>query len=452
MKAVRFHEYGGRDKLVVESVPDPVAGPGEVVVKVGACALNHLDVDFREGISRFPLELAADHGTRARRHDRERRAGRLGGVEGRRPRRAVPDGHRSRITSCRAPGRENLSPSSFIGASMPGGYAEYAAIPERHLVRTPDSMTDVEAAAFQIAFGTSYHMLFTRGELKMGETVLINSVGSGIGAAAVQLAHLAGAFVIGNASSDEKLAKARELGMHEGINHATHDVPTEVMRITNDRGVDLVYEHVGGKLFQAGLDSLTRDGRLVTCGAHSGEVVDLDIIVLFRNQTRIIGSFTFTSAEYEEVLRLAGLGLLKPQVHSTYSLDDAAEAFEVMEARAALRQDRDHAVSEPTASQTLATWVTDLRYSDIDAPTVAYAKELLLDHLGCAARGGTVDTADAVARMLADDRRRRGHGAHRGRRARRRCGRSGRPSRTACTRTRSSSTTRTARARCIPRS
>ena len=231
-------------------------------------------------------------------------------------------------------GRENLSPSSFIGSSVPGGYAEYAAIPERHLVRTPDSMTDVEAAAFQIAFGTAYHMLFTRGELKMGETVLINSVGSGIGSAAVQLAHLAGAYVIGNASSDEKLAKARELGMHEGINHATHDVPTEVMRITNGRGVDLVYEHVGGKLFQAGLDSLTRDGRLVTCGAHSGEVVDLDIIVLFRNQTRIIGSFTFTSAEYEEVLRLAGLGLLKPQVHATYSLDDAAEAFEVMEARA----------------------------------------------------------------------------------------------------------------------
>jgi NADPH:quinone reductase-like Zn-dependent oxidoreductase len=194
-------------------------------------------------------------------------------------------------------------------------------------------MTDVEAAAFQIAFGTAYHMLLTRGELKMGETVLINSVGSGIGSAAVQLAHLAGAYVIGNASSDEKLTKARELGMHEGINHATQDVPTEVMRITGGRGVDLVYEHVGGKLFQAGLDSLTRDGRLVTCGAHSGEVVELDIIVLFRNQTRIIGSFTFTSAEYEEVLRLAGLGLLKPQVHATYSLDDAAEAFELMEAR-----------------------------------------------------------------------------------------------------------------------
>ena len=332
MKAVRVHEFGGRDKLVVESVPDPVAGPGEVLVKVGACALNHLDVDFREGISRFPLELPLIMGLEL--------AGTIVSVgpgvseEWKVGDRVAPylmgtdPAHLMSRT-----GRENLSPSSFIGSSVPGGYAEYAAIPERHLVRTPDSMTDVEAAAFQIAFGTSYHMLFTRGELKMGETVLINSVGSGIGAAAVQLAALAGAYVIGNASSDEKLAKARELGMHEGINHATHDVPTEVMRITNGRGVDLVYEHVGGKLFQAGLDSLTRDGRLVTCGAHSGEVVDLDIIVLFRNQTRIIGSFTYTSAEYEEVLRLAGLRLLEPQVHSTFALADIAQAFEVMEAR-----------------------------------------------------------------------------------------------------------------------
>ena len=332
VKALRFHQYGGRDELIVESVPDPVAGPGEVVVKVGACALNHLDVDLREGVSRFPLSLphtmglevagtitSCGAGVSEEWREGDRVAPYLMGTD--------PQHLMSRT------GRENLSPSGFIGATIPGGFAEYVVIPERHLVRTPDAMTDVEAAAFQIGFSTSYHMLFTRGELKMGETVLINSVGSGIGAAAVQLARLAGAFVIGNASSEEKLAKARELGMHEGINHATHDVATEVRRITADRGVDLVYEHVGGKLFQSGLDSLTRDGRLVTCGAHAGEVVELDIIPLFRNQTRIIGSFAFTSAEYEEVLRLAGLGLLKPQVHSTYSLDDAVKAFEVMEAR-----------------------------------------------------------------------------------------------------------------------
>ena len=115
MKALRFHEYGGRDKLVVESVPDPVAGPGEVVVKVGACALNHLDVDFREGISRFPLELPLIMGLELAGTIVSRRAGRLGGVEGGRPRRAVPDGHGSRSMLMSRTGRENLSPPGFIG-------------------------------------------------------------------------------------------------------------------------------------------------------------------------------------------------------------------------------------------------------------------------------------------------------------------------------------------------
>ena len=109
-------------------------------------------------------------------------------------------------------------------------------------------------------------MLFTRGELRAGETVLINSVGSGIGSAAVQLAKLAGAFVIGNASSDDKLARAKEFGLDVGINHATQDVVAEVMAATDGHGVDLVFEHVGGELFQKGLDSLAKDGRLVICG------------------------------------------------------------------------------------------------------------------------------------------------------------------------------------------
>ena len=136
-------------------------------------------------------------------------------------------------------------------------------------------------------------MLFTRGRLAPAERVLINSVGSGIGSAAVQLAHLAGAFVIGNASSDQKLARASELGMDVGINHATQDVVEEVMRATDGRGVDLVFEHVGGELFQKGLDSLAKDGRLVICGGHSGEVVPFDIIPFFRGQKQIIGSFVY---------------------------------------------------------------------------------------------------------------------------------------------------------------
>src|SRR5581483_604161 len=187
--------------------------------------------------------------------------------------------------------------------------------------------------ATQIAFGTAWHMLFTRGRLGPGERVMINSVGSGIGSAAVQLAHLAGAYVIGNASSDAKLARASELGMDVGINHATQDVVEEVMRATDGRGVDLVFEHVGGELFQKGLDSLAKDGRLVICGGHSGEVVPFDIIPFFRGQKQIIGSFVYDRWEIERVLDYAARGLIEPLVHRTFPLEEAKEAMEMMERR-----------------------------------------------------------------------------------------------------------------------
>src|SRR6476646_4856184 len=176
-------------------------------------------------------------------------------------------------------------------------------------------------------------MLFTRGNLRAGETVMINSVGSGIGSAAVQLARIAGAFVIGNASSDEKLDRARELGMDEGINHRTDDVVARVMELTDGFGVDLVYEHCGGELFQKGLDSMAKDGRMVICGGHSGEVVPFDIIPFFRGQKSVIGSFTYTREEVEKCLELARQGKITPLVYKTFPLEEAREAMATMERR-----------------------------------------------------------------------------------------------------------------------
>src|SRR3989441_10788088 len=154
---------------------------------------------------------------------------------------------------------------------------------------------------------------------------MINSVGSGIGSAAVQLARLAGAVVIGNASSDEKLARASELGMDHGINHATQDVVAEVMRLTGDRGVDLVFEHVGGELFQKGLDSLCKDGRLVICGGHAGEVVPFDIIPFFRMQRQVIGSFVYNRTQGQSGLELASDGRVTPLVHAAVAPAEARE-------------------------------------------------------------------------------------------------------------------------------
>jgi NADPH:quinone reductase-like Zn-dependent oxidoreductase len=332
VKAVVFEEFGGPDVLRVEERPDPEPGPGEVAIDILASALNHLDVDVREGVSRFPVELPFVPGVEVVGRITALGEGVTGWEVGERvmPYLMATCGE---CVYCRT-ARESLClDAGFISFSTSGGYAEKLACPVRHLIRVPDSLSDEAAAAMQIAFGTAWHMLFTRGRLAPAEWVMINAVGSGIGSAAVQLAHLAGAFVIGNASSDQKLARATELGMDVGINHTTQDVVEEVMRVTGGRGVELVFEHVGGELFQKGLDSLAKDGRLVICGGHSGEVVPFDIIPFFRGQKQIIGSFVYDRWEIEKVLELAGRGLIEPLVYKVFPLDEAREAMEVMERR-----------------------------------------------------------------------------------------------------------------------
>lgn len=331
MRAARFHEYGGIDKIVIDEVPDPTPAANEVKIAVKACALNHLDVDFREGISRFPAELPVIFGLELAGEIVEVGADVQGWSAGDRvaPYLMGIDmlNHYART------GRENLAAIDFIGVTRPGGFADFCCIPESHLVRIPDGVSYDDAAATQIAFGTAFHMLFTRGRLAIGETVLINSVGSGIGSAAVQLAAMAGATIIGTSSGDDKLAAAAKMGMHHGINYTKQDVVEEVMRITDGAGAHLTYEHVGGDLFAAGLNSLGKDGRLVTCGGHSGEVVPLDIIPLFRMQWQIIGSFTYTKGEYETVMRMVADGRLKPLVDTKVPLEEVRAAYERMESR-----------------------------------------------------------------------------------------------------------------------
>ena len=332
MRAVRFHEFGSADVLRLEEVDDPRPEPGEVVLDVAACALNHLDVDVREGVSRFPVEPPFIPGIEV-----VGRIAELGPlVEGWEVGDRVMPYLMATCGRCRfcRTGRESLCLTpGFVSFSTSGGYAEKLACPASQLIRVPDDLSDEAAAALQVAFATAWHMLFDRGKLQAGETVLVNAVGSGVGSAAVQLAHLAGAYVIGNASSDEKLARAAELGMNAGINYTREDVAEEVMRLTEGRGVDLVYEHVGGELFQKGLDALGKDGRMVICGGHSGEVVPFDIIPFFRNQKSVIGSFVYTRHEVEICLELARQGRITPLVYRTFPLEEARAAMQTMERR-----------------------------------------------------------------------------------------------------------------------
>jgi NADPH:quinone reductase-like Zn-dependent oxidoreductase len=310
-----MHEFGGREELVVDEIPDPEPGPGEVRIKVDVCALNHVDVDIREGISRFEIALPHILGLEV--------VGRVDSLG------TGADGFEvgDRVMPYL------LGGDRFIGVSGPGGFADYVLAPTKQLVPVPESISDEQAGALQVAFGTAWHMLFGRGGLRIGETVLINSVSSGIGSAAVQLAHLAGAFVIGTSSSQEKLERALGAGADAGIDYTTEDVPGRVMELTEGRGVDLVFEHVGGELFQKAIESLAQNGRMVTCGAHGGEVVPFDIIPFFRAQHTIIGSFVYEREELEKVLEFAARGLLQPLVAETFALNDARAAFELLESR-----------------------------------------------------------------------------------------------------------------------
>lgn len=333
MKAVRFHEFGGPDVLQYETVEDPVAGPGEVVVRVRGVGLNHLDVDIREGVSRFPVPLPHTVGYEA--------AGEVealgDGVTGWEPGDRVLVYFWSPCKNCRFcnTGHPALCKNGrFTSIDSPGAFAEKMVVPVETLITLPDAIDFRIGAGTYVAFGTAWHMLFTRGRLKAGESVLINSIGSGIGSAAVQLANLAGAeMIVGTSSEDHKLDRASEYGMDLGINYRKQDIAEQVLEATDGRGVDLVFEHVGGDLFEAGVKSLTKSGRLVTCGAHGGEVVPFDLIKVGRAEKEIIGSFAYTKEEIDLCLRLVAAGRLTPIVHKAFPLEDARDAMEMMERR-----------------------------------------------------------------------------------------------------------------------
>jgi NADPH:quinone reductase-like Zn-dependent oxidoreductase len=329
MKAVRFHQHGPPGVLRYEDVPDPVAGPGEVLVRVRACALNHLDIWERRGLPRieFPMPhisgsdvagdvVAAPAGTFA--------AGQRVMVQ--------PGMSCGRCEQCLS-GRDNECARYEVLGYMtyPGGYAELVKVPAQNILPIPDAIDYAEAAAFPLTFLTAWHMLMTRAQLQRGEDVLVLAAGSGVGQAAVQIAALFGARVFATAGSSEKLERARALGASAVIDHYRQDIADEIRRLTNKRGVDVVIEHVGEATWPKCLRAMARGGRLVTCGATSGYNGGIDLRVLFARQLTLMGSYMGTKGELVRVARLFFKGELKPVVDRTYPLADAAAAQQRME-------------------------------------------------------------------------------------------------------------------------
>ena len=330
MKAVRFHEHGGPDVLRYEEAPEPELEAGEALVRVRACALNHLDLWERRGLERVTFQMPHISGSDVA---GEVVASTTGDVPAGRRVMLQPGISCGRCMACLS-GRDNECPQyEVLGyRTHPGGYAEFVKVPVQNLISIPGHIDFVQAAAFPLTFITAWHMLMTRAGLKRGDDVLVLAAGSGVGQAAIQIAFLHGARVFATAGSDEKLERARSLGAFEAINHHTQDIAEEIKRLTDRRGVDIVIEHVGDATWAKSVRSLARGGRLVTCGATTGWNGALDLRALFAKQLDIMGSYMGTKAELLRAARFFFGGQLRPVVDTTSPLVDAAVAQRRLEA------------------------------------------------------------------------------------------------------------------------
>lgn len=328
MKAVRFHQHGGVDVLRYEDAPDPAPGPGEALVRVRACALNHLDLWERRGLERVRIPLPHISGADV--------AGDVvepgtSGIAAGTPVMLQPGVSCGRCREC-LDGRDNeCSSYSVLGYMNDGGYAELVKVPAINLIPLPPGVDPIEAAAFPLTFLTAWHMLLARAGLRHGESVLVLAAGSGVGQAAIQIARLHGARVIATAGSEEKLARARELGAELAVNHHTDDVPRRAREFTSGRGVDVVVEHVGQATWERSVKCLARAGRLVTCGATTGAQAAIDLRFLFGRQLSLLGSYMGTKGELLRAVPLFLAGRLRPAIDRVFPLAEAAAAQERLE-------------------------------------------------------------------------------------------------------------------------
>ena len=327
MKAIRFHQHGGPEVLKYEDVPDPVLRKDQVLVRVKAVALNHLDLFVRQGVPGVPLpqipgsDIAGDiaevgeyitdlkPGTRVL---------------------LAPMSFCGICEKC-VSGQQNFCPQfSVLGYRVTGGDAEYIAIPRINVLPFPEELTYDEAAAAPLVFVTAWHMLVGRAKIQPGQTVLILGASSGVGSIAIQIAKLFNCRVIATAGSESKLDGARELGADCTIDHYKQKISEEVKKITAKQGVDVVFEHVVQATWLESVRSLKPGGTLVTCGATSGFEGSIDLRVLFARQLSLLGSFMGNMGEFHEVMKHLFAGRLKPVVDKSFPLRDAAAAHEYL--------------------------------------------------------------------------------------------------------------------------
>ncbi len=332
MKAIVFEKHGGPEVLKYTDAPDPKIKATQVLVRVRACALNHLDLWVRRGLPGIPIPLPHIPGSDI--------SGEVVAV-GELCKRVkagdkvllVPGVTCQQCKECLAGDDHLCRHYTNFGYLIDGGCAEYVASPEVNCVPIPGDLSFEEAAAVPLVFLTAWHMLVSRAAVQPGEDVLVLGAGSGVGSAGIQIAKFLGARVIATAGDEAKLAKARELGADETINHYKQDLQAEIRRLTGKRGVDVAFEHVGSATWEASFLSLAKNGRLVTCGATTGYDVKVDIRYLFSKHLSLLGSYMGSKAELLTVVKLLGQRRFRAVIDRVLPLAECAKAHELLEKR-----------------------------------------------------------------------------------------------------------------------
>jgi len=328
MKAICIHEFGGPEVLRYEDVADPQFRKDQLLVRVKACAMNHLDIWVRKGLPgvKLPHILGSDI------------AGEIAEVGeyvtgfkvGQRVLLA-PMHFCNRCAKCSAGLQNQCREFTVLGNLVDGGNCELIATPAVNVIPIPDSLDFNQAASVPLVFLTAWHMLVGRAGVCPGQTVLVLGANSGVGIAGIQIAKFFNCRVITTAGDDRKIAKARELGADHIINHYKQKISEEVRNITNKEGVDIVLEHVGPATWEESVKSLKPAGTLVTCGATTGPQVGIDLRFVYSRQLSLLGSYMGTMGELHEVLKHVFNGTLKPVVDKTFPLAETRQAHEYME-------------------------------------------------------------------------------------------------------------------------
>lgn len=331
MKAVVIYKHGEPEVLEMTELSTPQPGPGEVLVRVQACALNHLDLWVRRGIPSLKLSYPHILGSDVAGIIHE--VGDGVSLEVGQKALISPGLSCGKCKECLS-GRDNLCRYyGILGEHLNGGYAEFVKVPMQNILPYPEPLSFEEAACLPLVFLTGWQMVFRKAKVKAGEWVLVMAAGSGVSTAIIQLLKLSGTIVIAAAGSEDKLNRARELGADFTINYRQTDYLEEVKRITHRRGVDVVFDHTGAENWNKSLACLTWGGRFVTCGATSGYSVPLDLRHVYYRQLSILGSTMGSKGDLFHIVQLAMDRKIKPVLYRILPLKEAAEAHRILENR-----------------------------------------------------------------------------------------------------------------------